>query len=175
MKIATLISAILFCAFSAHAQFHFEKARVSDSILNDVHQLNAVTIDGNHWADDSLRAHYAYLISMRLPFASGAELLEITNHPNKHVRMEAFSQLLWRDRDTILLVLEKNQVDTIDKIEVMEGCMLRSVTVFQLMLERTICFVKMQEEDEKLHFYTEQKLERWKTLQALVSKSPRCF
>lgn len=105
------------------------------------------------------------------PFATDNELWELTNYNNKFVRLQAFDLLLnFRAKKlTVLQILEKNKVDTLDKVATREGCLIYELTVFQRMVDMTKQAVEYAVSKNEGFFFGNDE-ERWKKIKASGNK-----
>jgi len=173
MKILITIAVLAFTSLTIQAQLCFDVSKISDSTLNCIDQIDLVTANPDFDRIDSLRAKYSHLIWMDMPYATNAELFELTNYKNKWVRIHAFDLLLSMGRDstkTVLQILEKNVSDTLEYIEVFEGCFLDSVNIFQHILDKTNKTVEYYDYYEKRSYFPAHEKDRWLALKKLIVK-----
>lgn len=163
MKIIPFIIFLFFSA-SAFGQTRFDRGKVSDSTLRCAEHINRITKNENFRAIDSLMSEYAHEKWMKMPFASNQELYELTNYPNKYVRIQAFELLLeFRDQvDTIFLILEKNTGDTLEFIEDPIGDVMYRYNIFEWLLKRADEWWQLQSNRNLLSQEQEALLKRLK-------------
>lgn len=135
MRVFQYIAVMIICG-NVFGQSKFDTDRISPRILQCAKNIDRLTQNAQFESVDSLRKAFSHEIWINLPYATDAELYELTNFSNKYVRLHAFDLLLmFRDKkDTILNLLEKHRNDTLEKIQYLEGHVMQEKNVYEQML-----------------------------------------
>lgn len=151
----------MFICCNAFGQTKFNAGRISPSILQCAKNIERLTNNVQFDSVGFLRKAFSHEVWINLPYATDAELYELTNFPNKYVRLQAFDLLLmFRDKkDTIFEVLEKNQIDTLEKIQELEGDVMQERTIYEQMLKKTNDWWQIQLEKSKEFLSDKQHLQ----------------